>query len=84
MYWARTGLAICRIVPRIGALLESCLTNGEPFELESVMLTTSGERLMIRTIGEAERRSDGTIVGARGAILDVTAAAAARERWPGP
>lgn len=66
--------------PRIGALLESCLTNGEPFELESVMLTTSGERLMIRTIGEAERRSDGTIVGARGAILDVTAAAAARER----
>lgn len=66
--------------PRIGALLDRCLTTGEPFELESVMLTTSGERLMIRTIGEAERRSDGTIVGARGAILDVTAAAAARER----
>jgi len=65
---------------RIAALLDACLATGEPFEVESVMLTTSGERLMIRTIGEPERRSDGTIVGARGAILDVTAAAAARER----
>lgn len=66
--------------PRIEALVRRCLTTGEAFELESAMLTVNGERLMIRTIGEAERRSDGTIVGARGAILDVTAAAEARER----
>lgn len=66
--------------PRITAMLERCMTDGTPFELESVMLTTSGERLTIRTIGEAETRSDGTIIGARGAILDVTAAAASRQR----
>lgn len=66
--------------PRVTAMLEQCLTSGTPFELESVMLTTQGERLMIRTVGEAEVRSDGTIVGAHGAILDVTAAAEARER----
>lgn len=66
--------------PRVAAMLEECLTAGTPFDLESVMITTQGERLMIRTVGEAAMRSDGTIVGAHGAILDVTAAAEARER----
>lgn len=65
---------------RVSAALDRCLTEGEPFELESIMTRTDGERLVIRTIGEAERRADGTIVGARGAILDVSAAAASRER----
>ncbi|MCA1942223.1 MAG: PAS domain S-box protein [Yonghaparkia sp.] len=66
--------------PRITAHLERCMTDGTPFELESVMLTTSGERLVIRTVGEPERRTDGVIIGARGAILDVTAEATARKR----
>ncbi len=66
--------------PRITAHLERCMTDGTPFELESVMLTTSGERLVIRTVGEPERRTDGVIIGARGAILDVTAEATARQR----
>lgn len=62
--------------PRLAELLERCLTLGEGFVLESVMMTMSGERLTIRTIGEPEYGVDGTIIGAHGAILDVTAAAA--------
>ncbi|GAA1736604.1 hybrid sensor histidine kinase/response regulator [Microcella frigidaquae] len=66
--------------PRITEHLERCMTDGTPFELESVMFTTTGERLVVRTVGEPERRTDGVIIGARGAILDVTAEATARQR----
>lgn len=65
---------------RFRELLEACLTRGEPFDVESEMRTASGGLLWVRTVGEPERRSDGVIVGARGAILDVSAARAARER----
>jgi PAS domain S-box-containing protein len=65
---------------RFRELLEACLTRGEPFDVESEMRTSSGGLLWVRAVGEPERRSDGVIVGARGAILDVSAARAARER----
>mgnify|MGYP002784371345 FL=1 len=60
--------------------LERCMTTGEPFDIESVMLTTSGERLSIRTVGEAVIGPDGAIVGARGAICDISELVAARDR----
>lgn len=65
---------------RFRGLLEACLTRGEAFDVESEMKTATGGLLWVRTVGEPERRSDGVIVGARGAILDVSAARAARER----
>ncbi|MBX9718970.1 MAG: PAS domain S-box protein [Microbacteriaceae bacterium] len=60
--------------------LERCMTTGEPFDIESIMLTTSGERLSIRTVGEAVIGPDGVVVGARGAICDISDIVAARER----
>ncbi|MDX2026268.1 PAS domain S-box protein [Microcella sp.] len=62
------------------ALLHECLTAGSPFEIEAIMFSTTGDRLTIRTIGEAERDGDGRVVRAYGAIWDVTDIAAARER----
>ncbi len=60
--------------------LERCLATGEPFDIESVMITTSGERLSIRTVGEAVIGPEGSVVGARGAICDISEVVAARNR----
>lgn len=65
---------------KVGRELERCIATGDPFDIESIMLTTSGESLTIRTVGEAVRDADGAVVGARGAICDVSDAVAARER----
>lgn len=64
----------------VSGLLERCLTDGEPFDFETVMVTASGERLTVRTLGEADVLADGTIVGAHGAIWNVSDTVAARER----
>lgn len=65
---------------RVEAELERCLTSGEPFDIESVMITTSGERLTMRTVGEAITQPNGEIVGARGAVWDISDTVASRER----
>lgn len=65
---------------RVEALLERCLATGEPFDIEGIMVTTRGEQLCMRTVGEAQVHPDGRIVGAHGAIWDVTDTVAARER----
>lgn len=65
---------------RFAAALERCLTDGVPFDLESVMVTTSGAEIWVRTIGEAERSSDGTIIRAHGAVWDISDQVAARRR----
>lgn len=65
---------------RVEAALRACLNSAAPFDLESVMVTVAGKQLTIRTIGEAEVLADGTIVGAHGAIWDVSDVAAARKR----
>ena len=65
---------------RISSLIDECLAEGTSFDLESIMLTTSGAQLTVRTVGEAQRLPDGRIVGVHGALWDVTEAVAARER----
>lgn len=65
---------------RMAATLEACLTHGIAFDVESVMITTSGRAIHVRTIGEAERDSDGTILRAHGAVWDISEQVAARER----
>ena len=65
---------------RVGALLERCLATGESFDIESPMVTTRGEQLCMRTVGEAQIDADGRIIGAHGAIWDVSDTALARER----
>lgn len=65
---------------RVGAMLERCLETGDPFDIESVMVTTSGVRLHMRTLGEPQFHPDGRIIGAHGAIWDMTDVVTARER----
>lgn len=65
---------------RVEALLERCLETGEPFDIESTMITTAGAPLTMRTVAEAQRHPDGRIIGAHGAIWDMTETVAARER----
>lgn len=62
------------------AHLEACLRDGTPFDLESSMTTAAGRTISVRTIGQAERRADGEISGAYGAIWDVTDSAESRRR----
>ncbi len=64
----------------VEAAQRACLDNGTPFDLESVMATTSGQPLTIRTVGEAEVLDSGEIIRAHGAIWDMSDIAAARQR----
>lgn len=66
--------------PIVRTHLDQCLTEGIAFDLESPMHTVNGIPLMIRTIGEASRRADGTIERAHGAVWDITPFAAERAR----
>lgn len=65
---------------RISTLLERCFTTGESFDIESVMVTTSGDRLTVRTVGEAHTAPDGRVVRAHGALWNISDSVAARER----
>lgn len=65
---------------RVGALLQRCLDVGEPFDTESTMITVDGTVLRVRTIGEAERGSDGTVHRVHGAVWDITDFALERDR----
>lgn len=60
--------------------LEKCLTDGAPFETETLVYSSSGERVTVRTVGEAERDAAGTIVRVFGAMWDVTDVVTARDR----
>ncbi len=66
--------------PLVEATLAQCIATGEPFDIECIMILPSGERLPVRTVGEAVVRADGTISGAQGAVWDITDAATARLR----
>ena len=64
----------------VGGLLRRCLETGEPFDVESTMVTTEGTRLNVRTIGEAERGDDGSITRVHGAVWDISEYALERAR----
>jgi PAS domain S-box-containing protein len=57
---------------RHAALVEACLTRGEPYDSEFEIVTGRGGTLTVRGVGEPVREN-GRIVGARGAVQDVTA-----------
>ncbi len=53
-------------------VLERCLRNGEPFNVELRVRTMSGEWLWVRCLGEPVYDADGSILKARGAFQDIT------------
>ncbi len=56
----------------ISDALESCLRDGEPFNVELEILTPGGRQLWVRCLGEPVHGPDGSIVKARGAFQDIT------------
>lgn len=53
------------------AMVERCLGDGVPFDEALQILTADGRRLWVRTIGTAERDTNGRIIGLRGACQDI-------------
>jgi diguanylate cyclase (GGDEF)-like protein/PAS domain S-box-containing protein len=56
---------------KIVALVQACAAQGEPFDEEMQIVTLSGRRAWVRTIGHAVRDSAGAIVGVEGAVQDI-------------
>jgi PAS domain S-box-containing protein len=57
---------------RMRAYHDACATEGTPYDTEVQIITHLGRRVWVRTIGEAVRDADGTIVAIQGAFQDIT------------
>lgn len=57
---------------KIRELFTACATEGIPYDVELQIITSSGRRVWVRTIGEPVRDAAGKIVGVRGALQDIT------------
>jgi PAS domain S-box-containing protein len=58
--------------PLITAAFAACATDGIPYDLELGIVTRTGRRVTIRTIGEAVRGADGSVERVQGAYQDIT------------
>jgi PAS domain S-box-containing protein len=65
---------------RIRAAFFACVQEGTRFDEEVQIITGNGNRLWIRTIGEAVRDTQGRIAQVHGAIQDISAAKEAQKR----
>jgi len=57
---------------KIKEVFGQCAHQGIPFDEELEMITATGKRLWVRTIGEAVRNESGNIVKVQGAFQDIT------------
>lgn len=56
---------------RIRALFGACAERGEPYDAELQIISASGERRWVRTVGEPVPAADGQIVQVQGAFQDI-------------
>ena len=56
---------------KIVALVGACATAGQPFDEEMQIVTLSGRRAWVRTIGHPVHDASGAIVGVEGAVQDI-------------
>ncbi|MCP1661459.1 PAS domain S-box-containing protein [Methanocalculus sp. AMF5] len=66
---------------RVREVFSACITDGTPFDEEMEIITKSGRRKWVRTIGEAVRDASGENRWIRGAIQDITTKKEAEEAW---
>ncbi|MDX9721854.1 MAG: PAS domain S-box protein [Myxococcota bacterium] len=66
---------------RITQVFEACARDGEPYDEEMQIINAHGERLWIRTIGQALRDAEGRIVGVQGAFQDISEQQRYREEF---
>ncbi|MET0334079.1 MAG: PAS domain S-box protein [Rhizobacter sp.] len=57
----------------------ACARRGEPYEIEAQILTRTGKRIWVRTMGNAVRNHEGKIARIHGAFIDITEERATRE-----
>ena len=57
---------------RITKVFTDCATNGVPYDEEMEIITSSGKRVWIRTIGEAVKDENGNIYKVEGAFQDIS------------
>lgn len=56
----------------INKAFSDCETNGIPFDLELQIITAKGNRVWVRSLGEAVKDSEGNIIKVQGAFQDIT------------
>ncbi len=59
-------------IERIQEIYTDCATKGIPYDEELQIITGTGKRLWVRTIGMAETNKSGKITGVQGAFQDIT------------
>ncbi|HOW70901.1 MAG TPA: PAS domain-containing protein [Phycisphaerae bacterium] len=57
---------------RIAKVFGDCARDGTPYDEELELITARGNRVWVRTTGEAVRDKSGAIVGVQGAFQDIT------------
>lgn len=57
---------------RMRSVLSACLANGTAFDEEAQMLTTGGQHLWVRALGEVVRDASGAVTHLSGVIRDLT------------
>ncbi len=65
---------------RVRAAFDACLHDGTPFDEIAQIAHGDGKRVWVRTLGEPLHDADGIIVGAQGALQDISDLIAARDR----
>lgn len=58
--------------PRIKELFNTCFEQGTPYDVELQIINSAGEKIWIRSSGEAVRNKDGEIIGVQGAFQDIS------------
>jgi two-component system, cell cycle sensor histidine kinase and response regulator CckA len=56
----------------IRSKIDDCARDGTPFDLELALITATGRRVWVRTIGNAERNAAGAVSRIQGAFQDIT------------
>ncbi len=59
-------------IDRFREVFQACVSRGTPFDEELEVISARGRRVWVRTIGEAVRDPEGTIIQVRGAIQDIS------------
>lgn len=65
---------------KITQVFTECATNGTPYDEEMEIITSTGKRVWIRTIGEAVRDENGKIYKVQGAFQDISEKKLAEEK----
>ncbi|NML44984.1 PAS domain-containing protein [Ramlibacter sp. G-1-2-2] len=59
-------------LPQALHVLQDCIDRGEPFDVEAEMITPTGRRVWVRSIGQPVRGLDGRIIAIQGAQQDIS------------